>query len=593
MKCFRYFMLFALLAVSCISAYSQIYWGYSDNEVANGIGFGQNVTSSAAIYIPADIAKLYAGNKATAVRIGLNNNVNDIKIFITKELGGTPLAEADFGSQKQGILSFNFSEAYVIDGEGFYVGYSCTGTNAIGRSGIYNENGCWLKGENSEWKNYATDSGYKYNALNLAVRIEGTTLPFDARLLVHSETLASPDEDIDLEVKLENLSKTAIRKYQVKYSVDGGEESTIEKSVYLQTGSTTKFTVTIPGFSDGGNHTVDLSLLTVNGVEDDYTANNNVQTIVKVSGISFVKRMVVEEGTGTWCGFCPRGIVAFRTMEERYHDNFIGIAVHSGDALAVSSYSDVLNFFSGLPKCIVNRNTSMIEDPSTNNLENLYSKISSEKAVAAVSATATLSNDYNKINAKASVQFATGDANADYRIAFVILEDSVTGYLQNNNYSGGSRGEMGGFEDLTQWASIPLNHVARGIYDYNGIEGSLPSVIVEGNMYDYEKSIDLPNVQKTDYLSIVALLINGKTGIIENAAKSKIKTSTGVETVENNSVVIYIDENGTVRCSEDGGKIEVFNVNGVRMPEYELDRGIYIIKYISESGSITVKKVVY
>lgn len=584
-------MLFVLLSVSCISVYSQIYWGYSDNEVANGIGFGQNVTSSAAIYVPADIAKLYAGNKATAVRVGLNNNVNDIKIFITKELGGTPLAEADFGSQKSGILSFNFNEALVLDGEGFYVGYSCTGTNAIGRSDIYDENGCWLKDGDGEWKNYATDPVYKYNALNLAVRIEGTTLPFDARLLVHSETLAAPGEDVDLEVKLENLSKTAIRKYQVKYSVDGVEEGTIEKSVYLQTGLTTKFSVTIPGFSEGGNHTVDLSLLTVNGVEDDYVANNTVQTIVKVSGISFVKRMVVEEGTGTWCGNCPRGIVAFRTMDEKYHDDFIGIAVHYGDDMQIDSYSEVLGFFSGYPECIVNRNTSMIVDPSTSNLENLYTKIKSEKAIAAVSVDANIES--SKVNVKTSVQFAMGDANADYRISYVILEDSVSGYFQNNYYSDGSRGEMGGFEDLPSYVSIPFNHVARGIYDYNGIEGSLPSVLSKEELYEHEMVLDLPNVQKTDYLSIVALLINGKTGIIENAAKSKIKTGTGVETVENDSVVIYIDENGTVRCSEDSGKIEVFNVNGLRVPEYGLGRGIYIIRYISESGSVTVKKVVY
>ena len=39
---------------------------------------------------------------------------------------------------------------------------------------------------------------------------------------------------------------------------------------------------------------------------------------------------VVEEGTGTWCGWCVRGIVALEYMRENYPDKFIGIGVHYG-----------------------------------------------------------------------------------------------------------------------------------------------------------------------------------------------------------------------------------------------------------------------
>lgn len=50
---------------------AQIYWGYSDNIILNGIGIGQNTTVSGAIYIPSEVAELYKGKKATAVRVGL------------------------------------------------------------------------------------------------------------------------------------------------------------------------------------------------------------------------------------------------------------------------------------------------------------------------------------------------------------------------------------------------------------------------------------------------------------------------------------------------------------------------------------------
>lgn len=588
-------LLFSLFCLFYNSVNAQIYLGYSDNEIANGIALGQNITSSAAIYIPESFAQLYEGKEATAVRLGLTNDVSNIKIFITKDLNGVPLSEAEFGFQKSGLVSFNFNEPVVLDGDAFYVGYTCTGTSVIGCSNVYDENGCWLKSneDGGEWSNYATDESYQYNALNLSVRIEGTTLPFDARLIVNKVYLVSPDEGQEIDVKLENLSKTAIRKFQVKYSVDGGEESIIEKSVYLKSGATTKFAITLPELSGIGEHKVNLCLLKVNDKEDDNPANNEVETVVKVTGISFAKRMVVEEGTGTWCGFCPKGIVAFRVMEEKYPDKFIGIAVHYKDAMQISSYSKVLGYFTGYPQCIINRNESMIVTPTASVLEGLCGKVTSEKAIAAIDVEASLDNSSSKINAKTSVQFASGDPNAEFRIAFVVVEDSVTGYYQSNYYSGGAMGEMGGFEDMESSVSIPMNHVARGIYDYDGLDGSLPTVIEADTPYDYEMQIDLPKVQKTNYLHIISLLINGKTGMIENAAKSKIKVGTGLSCEKDVDVHIWIDENGNVVCSEKDGVIEVYDMNGVRVSSSGLERGLYIVKYTDSTEKTVIEKVVY
>lgn len=587
--------MFCLFCIFYNSTNAQVYLGYSDNEIANGIAFGQNITSSAAIYIPENLAKLYEGKEATAVRLGITNNVSNIKIFITKDLNGIPLSEAEFGAQKPGLISFNLNEPVVLDGDAFYVGYTITGTNAIGCSNVYDENGCWLKSneDGGEWSNYAKDEGYQYNALNLSVRVEGATLPFDARLIVNKEYFISPDKEHEIDVKLENLSKTAIRKFQVKYSIDEGEESIIEESVYLRSGASTKFSIMLPAFYGTGEHKLNLSLLKVNDKEDDNPANNTVETIVKVSGISFAKRMVVEEGTGTWCGYCPMGIVAFRVMEEKYPDKFIGIAAHYNDALEIGSYSKIQEYFTGYPKCIVNRNESMIVAPTSSTLEGLYGKVTSEKAIAAVTVEASLDNNSSKINAKTSVQFASGDPNAEFRIAFVIVEDSVKGYVQSNYYAGGAKGEMGGFENMGSSVSIPMNHVARGIYDYDGLDNSLPNVIEADTPYDYEMQIDLPKVQKTDYLHIIALLINGKSGMIENAAKSKIKVGTGLSYEKDINVHIWIDENGNVVCSENEGVIDVYDMNGLHVSNSGLERGVYIVKYTDSTEKTVVKKVVY
>lgn len=591
MKYFRLLLFSFILMMSHVKIAAQIYWGYSDNIVANGMGIGQNTVVSGAIYIPAEVAELYKGKNATAVRVGLNNSVSDLKIFITEDLDEAPIVEKTCGSRQSGITSDNFDVPYVINGKGFYVGYSCVGINPIGRSNIYNINGCWVKNGDGEWIDYAGDEKYKYNALNIAVRIEGDDMPEDARLVVNNETWVKPGENFKFTAKLENLSTKSIKNYKIEYNIDNGETKTIEKTTYITGGSSTSISIDVPGFTTPGVHTINMHLVSVNNQEDAYPANNDVVGYVKVTEDSFVKRMIVEEGTGTWCGWCPRGIVGFDTMEEKYPDTFIGIAVHVDDMLSESTYEPILSYFSGYPKCIANRDPALVFDPSATNLENVYKGISTEQATANVVASAYIDN--NVIHAKATTTFINSEQDVDYRIAFVVLEDSVSGYSQNNNYSGGGNGSMGGFEDLPRSASIKLNHVARGIYDFNGIMNSVPTEVTKGESYDFTKDIELPTIQRTDYLSIVALLINGKTGLIENGAKAHIEPTppaTGIKENEIGSASIYVTPEGDIRCSEEG-KLEVFTLQGMKVANHGLSHGIYIAKHTSASKKITICKI--
>lgn len=588
MKYLRLLLFSLILILGHAGMSAQIYWGYSDNIVANGIGIGQNTVASGAIYIPSEVAELYKGKSATSVRIGLNNSVSELKIFITEDLNGTPAVEKTFGSQKAGVASFNFDDAYVINGKGFYVGYSCVGINAIGRSNVYNANGCWVKDGDGEWIDYAGNENYKFNALNIAVRIEGDDMPEDARLIVNNETFVKPEEDFTFTVKLENLSTKAIKNYKIEYNIDNGETQTIEKTSYITAGSSTSININVPGFSEFGIHTLNVKLVSINGNEDAYPANNDVVAYIKVSESSFVRRMVVEEGTGTWCGWCPRGIVAFEYMEEKYPDTFIGIAAHAQDALSESTYQPIQNYFSGYPKCIINRDPSKVYDPSSSNLESEYKNISKGQAVASVITSAYIEGDV--IHAKATTTFANSNTDLDYRIAFVVLEDSIPGY-QTNYYSDGENGEMGGFENMSNPAFVKLNHVARGIYDYAGIEKSIPSEVTKGELYDFSKDIDMPTVFNKKNLSIVALLINGKTGLIDNAAKAYIGSEgTGIKNNEISNVSIYATPDGTICCSEEG-KLEVFNLQGVQVSNHGLNHGIYIVKHTSESGQTTIRKI--
>ena len=69
---------------------------------------------------------------------------------------------------------------------------------------------------------------------------------------------------------------------------------------------------------------------------------------------TFDRTVVIEEGTGTWCGWCIRGIVAMDYMKKTYGDKFLGIAVHVNDVMQSYDYAVGVNL-SSFPGCNVQR----------------------------------------------------------------------------------------------------------------------------------------------------------------------------------------------------------------------------------------------
>lgn len=260
-------------------------------------------------------------------------------------------------------------------------------------------------------------------------------------------------------------------------------------------------------------------------------------------------KLVSEEVTGTWCGYCVRGIVAMRTMNAKHPDSFIGIAVHNSskswpDAMAagVEDYLDQIFAscnISGYPHCVYNRNPMFSIDPAQ--METYYTTIMSNYTNnCGVQLAAQYNEATGKVDTHTDVYFAEDVAGADYKLAYVFVENNVhrtneqlgipegtaTGYEQCNYYANNANGEMGGFESLP--STIPAdqmwyNDVARAIYpDYDGVAGLLPTTIAEGDHYSVDYTVDIPaTALETGNLKLAVLLID-KNGIIANADKVEI-----------------------------------------------------------------------
>lgn len=218
----------------------------------------------------------------------------------------------------------------------------------------------------------------------------------------------------------------------------------------------------------------------------------------KASKASFntTRKVVLEEGTATWCTACPQGTQKINELNEKYPEKMIAIAVHHSDPLAIDDYT--LNIFmNAFPGFIFNRHTNTLclpEDGETNLINELKRLSPADINIEA--------SFLNGINAEITTRFAHDIDNANYNVALIVLENGIKGYTQAPTY-----------------ASTTMNHVPRAIYDsFWGTPGSVPTVIKKEELYKQSYSIRLPSTtQDKDSLELVALLIDRNTNEIVNA----------------------------------------------------------------------------
>jgi thiol-disulfide isomerase/thioredoxin len=279
----------------------------------------------------------------------------------------------------------------------------------------------------------------------------------------------------------------------------------------------------------------------------------------------YPRKIVMEEGTGTWCGWCVRGIETIKLMSEKYPDNFIGIALHNGDEMDnIENYKPVLNHLEFFPGCLINRRSTQTEEVDFFLQEEIVLALKDD-AIAKIEATASFTDDTQKlVLVKTKTTFGFDKSSANYKIAYVVMEDNVGPYVQGNYYSGL---DLKSSDYMYEWTtkerslSITFNDVARGIYpSADGESGSVPSTVETGVAYEYEYTVNLPStVSDPKNISIVTLLLDDDSGEILNADKvSMAESTTGIQTLK--------------RSSAEEGKW--YNLNGQRVKNPT--KGIYI-----------------
>lgn len=585
-----------------------------------GVGTGAPADLHACIYMAGTMLPSNEGATIDYLNIALASVVklSNVSIWITKDLYGEPLYSqtVDESTLEAGWNKIELDTPFELDGSDLFIGYSLrTDAQAqtndafpVGTSGDDAPNALILAIGDDGFIDY---NGVGLGKLALQIGATGEFFANDAAITgaVANKCLVNTPSTVTLE--LFNAGFNELKSLEVKYTVNGNEETkkiTLEEPVMARSFGSAQFeTMAINAI---GYLPIDLEITKYNDVDDENAENNKNTANVICMSKSSPRVTVMEEGTGAWCGWCPRGAVGMEKLEELYGDKFIGIAVHAGDDMEIAEYGDVVSMFSGFPQAMFDR--TYLSDPYFD-AEVAFEACNALPTEGTIALEAQFTDNSNKTLevTSTSVFNLSSDVNI-YGVAYILTEDGLTGEAQSNYYSGDSR--YAAYEDLAFLVDEPAeisgyvyNDVAIAAYGCMGIEGSLEGAVKEGEAKTHTYTIDIPStVKDINNVSLIALLVTQtNTNIsIVNAAEIPLKDILGVENVSADKMGVTVEaENGllTVRANADKAlTMEVYNAAGVLAGKAEFtgnatmqlpEGNVYVVR-VNDGNNVVVKKVV-
>ena len=397
----------------------------------------------------------------------------------------------------------------------------------------------------------------------------------------------------DIKGTVMNIGTANLASFDVTYSIDGGASSAVfSATCNVTTGNTYNFTHNVPWNSLAtGTYNVEVTVSNVNG---NGSAAIMLNKNIDVLGAVFPKTVVYEEGTGTWCGWCTRGLVGLNTMADTHAGDgtWIGIGVHNGDPMVVTDYDAAIGgFIGGYPSGIMDRFSTEV-DPGLGTLTTAYNTHVAMNPVAKIEVTGQTWNAGSRsFTVDVATTFALDMTGADYNTALIVVENGVTGgngFQQANYYDGGGSGPMtdyDGFDFTTAGDPVPAatmvyNHVARQLVDgWAGSVGSVPANIVFNTQNAFSYNGTIPATHNENETEFVALVIDNSTGQIVNATHVDLNVAVGINTFSNSNFSMY--PNPTT------GLINLEGVKGANVTVYDI-LGTVVYNEVSTSTNTTI-----
>ena len=509
-----------------------------------------------------------------------------------------------------GPISVKLPTPFTIPADGALVGYSYDGKSSdksIVLAGISSEAaGCFFQYDYEGERNFESLSSIVGMSSSIQIGLDVSDCEAnDATVSANPELTTLVNTKQQYPFYITNNSAKPITQLTYSISVDGvnGAEKSLDLSSPIESMETASIPYTT-AFEEDGVHSVELNISKVNG-----NTNINKQSSAAYSIIALEKSAdrvsVVEEQTGTWCGWCPRGHVALDLLNKQLGDKVVTLAGHftngesqvdpmniyqldknSTQAEALADYGFVAMQLSlmlgggGLPGAMFDRvvaadpyvgaNTTKGKNGTyeygATDLVNLLKE--GNPSEADFSMTASWADDKNtdiKVDLTTTFNY-NRFGSFPYGVAFVLSENGMTGkgatWKQLNYYSklAGVNGasdfnnpDMAAWFKAGSYVSTTYDNVVVQAWNPFGnaaIVDKSVTDIVKGEAIHFSTTLKVNSdlIQNYNNLTLSALLVNLNSLAVVNAAKVVLgNCAAGIENVNseaNNNVVSRYNVNG-------------------------------------------------
>lgn len=211
-----------------------------------------------------------------------------------------------------------------------------------------------------------------------------------------------------------------------------------------------------PVVEDSNKLRVIVAVLDANGdainVQD---AKGNTTKDYVMSGNGYQHRVLIEDFTGAWCGWCPRVSSSIETLESQNNDKIVAVALHNGDKMAFTPheytlYANIAGKIQmdisqgrGFPFAAINRNVKWIAESSNTMSSSQVLNLAKDKADVGIKISSKLEKEGGTV--KVSFKFAK-NFTEQLKYVVYIVQDGIVMSQENYTSNYGGKGRVKDFE---------------------------------------------------------------------------------------------------------------------------------------------------
>lgn len=568
-----------------------------DGEIALNLGFAESQNKAYGTALNDDETydvtfhlkdPSLVGTQVVAINVPFYSidEISNTKVWLSKSLS---LADGQFTPDAlvqdfvagKGFTKVVLNQPYTITEDGIYIGYTFTQAADPFATPVvltgYTSDGGFIIHTDKVFQNGWFNKYEEYGDLALEVVLKGDKIKAFAVSPENAQDFfAQVDQESQMSVDITNYGYKGAKNIDYTYEVaglSGTGHIDLDPALEAAYGAFHNFNIPLPAIAQKGAYPLTIKVTKVDG-ETNEALDNDVEATVNVFTVMPKKRPVLEEYTGTWCGYCPRGFVALQKMSKLYPDDFIALSYHNGDPMEFTTNfpSDV----EGFPDAWLDRvhQTDAYcgdEEYAVWGIEKVWLDHCKDFGIADLNLTANWTDEkQNAIDINTIATFPLPINNSPYILEYALVADGLTGtgskWAQSNYYSGaeGWPADMFKFTAGDDYVNgLVFNDV---IVEREIVDEALPATIAEDAVIGHNYQMFADNALNTNYepiiqdknkVNIVVMLVNTLTGKIANAAKCRVMAAgTGINDAPTSHIidtVSYYDLSGRKVLIPNGG----------------------------------------